>query len=269
MRQVFLVLLWVVYSNFSLLAQVEESEYQDIDETVEEAAFEPVEINEGEPYNFDEHFTNLHIEKQTLTRVQLDSVKWKKLVKDYDYSNIPKPKKLEPTKIRDWKLPRPKSFLGLGQVLLIIFLLIVLTVLVILIIRQVRKSDVRIDDDDVWWQIDLEKSDSAEIILSDRLKNALDNGEYAVAIRLHYLQILNELNRHNFIRWKKDKTNADYIRELKSLEFHNDFRQLTRRFERAWFGRKITNRETYLAFFGGYESILIRIESLSTKSKKA
>lgn len=269
MRIHHLTLFWIFASSFCLSAQIEDADYQDVEGAIEEAKFEQEEPKEGEPYNFDEHFLSLHIEKQKLTRTQLDSVKWKELVKDYDYSNIPKPKTKEVTKITNWKLPKPKSFLGLGQVILIILLIIVLTVIVILIIRQVRKSDVRINDDDVWWQIDLEKSDSAETILSERLRIALENGEYAVSIRLHYLQLLNELNRNNFIKWKKDKTNADYIQELKPFEFQSDFRQLTSRFERAWFGRKTTNRETYLAFYESFESILKRIGSLNTTTNKA
>lgn len=266
MRLAFLSIIVILSSSLFAYSQIEGADYQDIEKTIDEVA---TENEEGEPYNFDAHFDSFQIEKQPLKRTQLDSIKWKELVKDYDFSNTPKPKNIQPTKIRDWKIPKPKSFLGLGQVLLIILLIIVLTVIVFLIIRQVRKGDVRVNDDEIWWQIDLEKSDSAEIILSDRLKNALDNGEYAIAIRLNYLQLLNELNRYNFILWKKDKSNADFIKELKSREFHNDFRQLTRRFERAWFGRKITNRETYEAFYESYQRILMLIEKSGAKSNKA
>jgi cell division protein FtsL len=250
-------------------ANCQTDDFEDIEDLIEDANFSPEEIEEGQAYNFDEHFDSLHIEKLKLGKTKLDSAEWKKLVGDMDFSKKPKPIEQKLKEKKPFSIPKPTSFLGLGQVLLILLIIIVLIGIIILISRQIRKQDVRINEDDVWWQIDLEKSETAETIITSRLQDALRNGEYAIAIRLHYLQALNDLNRKGLILWKKDKTNADYFKELKSGPFQLDFRQLTRWFERAWFGKKATGIETYTAFHKAFEIFIFRLERESNKPKEA
>ena len=48
--------------------------------------------------------------------------------------------------------------------------------------------------------------------------------------------IIKELSDKKLIKWKKDKTNNAYVRELRTTEYHQNFREITRNFERAWFG---------------------------------
>ena len=41
-----------------------------------------------------------------------------------------------------------------------------------------------------------------------------------------------------WIKWKKDKTNRDYIRELSTTDWHSNFRSVTIMFEKVWYGKK-------------------------------
>ncbi len=68
------------------------------------------------------------------------------------------------------------------------------------------------------------------------IKEALAEENYALAIRLYYLAIIKELSINRIIKWKRDKTNRDYLRELKGYDLSRDFRDATRIFERIWYG---------------------------------
>ena len=70
------------------------------------------------------------------------------------------------------------------------------------------------------------------------IREALDKENYPMAVRLYYLAIIKELSLKKFIKWKKDKTNRDYIRELSTTDWHSNFRSVTAMFEKVWYGKK-------------------------------
>jgi len=90
------------------------------------------------------------------------------------------------------------------------------------------------------------KSLDFEALVAEALKT--DN--FTLAIRLYYLQILKQLWDKKFIRWRKQKTNYDYILETANQPFNKELKELTRSFERSWYGEK----PTYKGTFENYES---------------
>jgi len=77
----------------------------------------------------------------------------------------------------------------------------------------------------------LEESD-----IESFLKKAIEDNDYKVAIRLYFLMAIRDLSKNNLIKWKKDKTNRDYIRETRSQNFGNDFKETAHIYEKAWYG---------------------------------
>lgn len=76
------------------------------------------------------------------------------------------------------------------------------------------------------------------------LEEALAAGNYHLAIRLQFLAVLKELSLGNHIRWKKDKTNGDYLYELTASKFYPAFGELVYLFEVVWYGEvKLTEAE--------------------------
>ena len=181
----------------------------------------------------------------TLSFTSLDTSTWKKIIGTTNYDEEKKDEKKKPREHRTKELPDKLSFMGIGQVLLILLIAIVLILLIYLIWKQAKNRDVKLNEEDVLWQIDLSDSEDAEALLKRRLAEAQEQGDLAAAIRLHYLQVLNELNKAAWIRWKKDKTNADYIRELRGKEVQKEFRHITQVFERAWFGKNLPLHASY------------------------
>lgn len=70
------------------------------------------------------------------------------------------------------------------------------------------------------------------------IREALEKENYPMAVRLYYLAIIKELSLKKWIKWKKDKTNLDYIRELSTTDWYSNFRSVTTMFEKVWYGKQ-------------------------------
>lgn len=68
------------------------------------------------------------------------------------------------------------------------------------------------------------------------VNDAIAKGEYRVAVRYLYLRLLKDLSDNNLIQWKSDKTNRDYVNELRSSVYGTRFREVTLLFDYAWYG---------------------------------
>lgn len=60
--------------------------------------------------------------------------------------------------------------------------------------------------------------------------------EYRRAVRLLYLNALKRLTDRGLIQWKIDKTNHEYLRELRTSRVIEPFRRATLAFEYVWYG---------------------------------
>lgn len=90
------------------------------------------------------------------------------------------------------------------------------------------------------------ESNLPEAELEDPIRQAVLAGDYALAVRLHYLAILKELSVKKCIKWKREKTNGEYLRELKGSPLFPGIMEATLIFERVWYGKVELKREDYL-----------------------
>lgn len=81
-----------------------------------------------------------------------------------------------------------------------------------------------------------EEENIHSISFETAIQDAMQQGNYRLAIRLLYLQNLKLLSDRNLIVWRPDKTNADYTRELEQTSLQQSFSSITRTFEYAWYG---------------------------------
>lgn len=81
--------------------------------------------------------------------------------------------------------------------------------------------------------------------LEEYIQRALSEQQYALAIRLYYLAILKELSLVKAIQWKRDKTNRQYLAEMKQTALATPFSEATRIFEWAWYGNHVMDEEDY------------------------
>lgn len=91
------------------------------------------------------------------------------------------------------------------------------------------------------------------------LREALAQGNYTLAVRLYYLQIIKNLSEKNALRWSREKTNRDYLRELCGHRMADTFREVTRVYERVWYGNQTIGAEEYAALEPGLKRALAAV----------
>lgn len=68
------------------------------------------------------------------------------------------------------------------------------------------------------------------------LRNAIRSGNYRLAVRYLYLQALLRLSERKYIEINANKTNYEYVNEVRKHKFANEFASLTLQYEYVWYG---------------------------------
>ena len=92
---------------------------------------------------------------------------------------------------------------------------------------------------------DEETDDIFEINYRDRIDKAVREGNYRLAVRLMFLQMLKTMSGKNIIQYKQDRTNFDYLLQLRNTKHYHDFSKLTRNYEYTWYGNFPVNEEAW------------------------
>lgn len=157
----------------------------------------------------------------------------------------------------------PKLAAGILKFLAILILAIVLA----LILRGVlglesNPRNKKIEQEGQESVINLEKIEE-NIHRSDLqafIHQALKQEEYALAVRLYYLSILKELSLRKAIHWKREKTNRQYVQEMRQSPLSGAFEEVTRIFEQAWYGGRQLGRSDYQAVEPKFRMLASRVK---------
>lgn len=84
--------------------------------------------------------------------------------------------------------------------------------------------------------LNIGETEFARTDYESKLEQALNDNRYRDAVRILYLQALQQLNEAELIQWKPDKTNHDYIRELAFHPSKISFSRLTSYYEYVEYG---------------------------------
>ena len=68
------------------------------------------------------------------------------------------------------------------------------------------------------------------------IKESIQNEEKRLAIRYYYLWLLKVMAQNNYIEWDIEKTNSDYLYELKNQTQREDFTYLSYLYNYIWYG---------------------------------
>ncbi|MDT0295684.1 DUF4129 domain-containing protein [Mesonia ostreae] len=77
------------------------------------------------------------------------------------------------------------------------------------------------------------------------IEEAIANGDLRLAVRFYYLLILRELKDNQLIAYEQEKTNEDYLKEIKSDQLSNPFEKLTHLYDFVWYGNFSINSQQY------------------------
>lgn len=83
------------------------------------------------------------------------------------------------------------------------------------------------------------------IDFDSEIEKAVSAHNYRLAVRLLYLKCLKKLSESGLIDWRAEKTNNNYINELKDAGQKEVFSRLTRQFEYVWYGDFIIDSPVY------------------------
>jgi len=72
--------------------------------------------------------------------------------------------------------------------------------------------------------------------IPDLVENALAENNYRLAMRYSYLLILKELDKYHLIEYEAQKTNTDYLAELKPGSIADHFKTITHLYDFTWYG---------------------------------
>ncbi|CAM1370733.1 hypothetical protein [Tenacibaculum xiamenense] len=81
-----------------------------------------------------------------------------------------------------------------------------------------------------------EEEDIHENDFEKLLQRAKKNGDFRLATRYYYLLLLKNMSKNNLIDYHKDKTNSQYIFELKNAETRKQFSYLLYIYDYVWYG---------------------------------
>lgn len=175
-----------------------------------------------------------YYEEQAKQRL-FDRAAWEEQKKDKNYRNERPPVKTrEPEGNFSFSLPMGGSFM---QVLVFGVVIVALAFLLYKLFGGTFVKNRKVTQDKAFTIEDIEDR-IHESDLERFLREALEKKDYRLAIRVYYLAIIKELSLKDLIRWKRDKTNREYLNEVIAAkpELHGGFRETTLAFERVWYG---------------------------------
>lgn len=99
-----------------------------------------------------------------------------------------------------------------------------------------------------------------EIDLDALISKYQTEKNYRFAIRYQYLKLLKVFNDKELLTWDPDKTNLDYIQELKSSPHSSSFIRLTHVFDYVWYGDFAVDEEAYARYKNEFHSLIKNYE---------
>jgi hypothetical protein len=180
---------------------------------------------------------------------------WKSATKDLDYSKD-RPE-VERKEHKNYQLPVA------GPVLKAILYILVFGLLIFVLYKVFGNSSFRGNKKVKQLQTFAVISPDEDIHAADLdkiFRDALVAGDYRLAIRACYLRLISELSSRKMIRWRKEKTNHQYLAELSANQLYAGFREITLLYERTWFGNDAVSEEGYRRIQPKFDDLITRIQ---------
>lgn len=179
------------------------------------------------------------------------------------YGYTKKPKKAEAVK-RD-SLPELLNIpQGVFTAMKWLFYLAILAAIIFLILkgnfRVFSTATNTVLDNEITENTNIESADQLQNIgFEQQIATAESQGNYRLAVRLHFLWILKKLINKDFIKFHIKKTNIDYCNELADNEHFTDFSSVSKYYNYVWYGEFAIDTEKYEQIKSSFQQLLSKI----------
>ncbi len=119
-----------------------------------------------------------------------------------------------------------------------------------------RKKDLRADGNDAEGM----PEDIFAINYQREIDKASAEGNFRLAIRLMFLRLLKNLSDKNVIHYKQDRTNFDYLVQLRPTDYYTPFFRLVRHYEYSWYGHFDVTENGYHVIRNEFDQLENQIE---------
>lgn len=198
----------------------------------------------------------------TIHKRQFNKENWEKITKNLDYteaSEKSKPAKDKP--LANHLLPAPGTSWGPVAGPLLIIIAVLALAFILYKFFSGRLSNTKINHDGAY-SIEQVEERLHESDLERFLREAIESRKFRLAIRIYYLMVIKELSARDWIQWKKDKTNNQYLIEMSSRPDFALFREITRLFEYAWYGEMTVEESHFNLLSPRFREFLQRVKNM-------
>lgn len=208
------------------------------------------------------------LEKEEVQQRDFDKKQWEDITKKMHFETQQE-KKIKDRQKKPGALPPSFEFGGNAAFSMKILIGILLAVLLFFIIRSLlglnNPRNKKINAVLSIEELEQLEENLHQADLEDFIQRAIEQKNFTLATRLYYLAILKELSLRGRIDWKKDKTNRDYLREMRAAtSFFPIFLELTNIFERIWYGNVDLSNADFQQIEPKFRSCLQKITATST-----
>lgn len=100
------------------------------------------------------------------------------------------------------------------------------------------------------------ETDIDQVNFDQLVSKALEESNYRLATRYLYLKTLKELSNRAIIDWHFDKTNSDYVNEIKNESIKQLFKRISYIYDYIWYGEFPIDEISYTKNMKAFTSIL-------------
>lgn len=205
-------------------------------------------------------YNSIQYDSSTIIVRSIDSTKIKSYLKDKDFRYFEDPESTMTLweRLMEWlkrqflKLTEYDSYNTAWD----IFIYILIALAVIAIVFGIYKSEIKglffSNKNKNKLNVSEHLEDIHSIDYEKMIEEAIANKNYRYAIRLNYLKSLKYLSDKEIINWKLDKTNREFLREIKLNNLKSEFEKITTDFESIWYGGFEIDYSAYINLQNSY-----------------
>jgi hypothetical protein len=115
----------------------------------------------------------------------------------------------------------------------IVFALIILLAYQLIKNRKPKNKELSISYSEKEWNPELISKTELELLL----EKSIESENFRECVRVYFTFILKEIIKKGWIKWKQEKTNFNYILEMKTKPDASQFEECVRVYELVWYGQ--------------------------------